>query len=422
MDSEIKKKKPSNEGHIVIINGVSDTAKRLEEELKRRGCRVSLTNGHDAHMPSLTGDAILKIIREDDADLLILQQQKNSVPSVRETDVSRLMLARDRLTGDYSEIVGESLQIFEVLQQIDDIAATHLKVLILGKTGTGKGVVARALHKNSGRAGEMVSINCAAIPENLLESELFGHERGAFTSANKRHIGKFERAHNGTLFLDEITEMPLPMQPKLLRAIEEGEIERIGGKKPITVDVRVVAATNRDIAQAVKGGMFREDLYYRLNVASISLPTLYERKEDICVLVSHFLEKYCQSSSSQVLQISPDTRVLLETYPWPGNVRELENTIERVSYLIKGGMLLPKHLPKKIQTYQKQSMNISEEIAILENRQSVSVPVGTTLKAMEETLIRKTLAWFDGNRTKTARALGIGIRTLQRKLKKYNIF
>ena len=362
MDSEIKKKKPSNEGHIVIINGVSDTAKRLEEELKRRGCRVSLTNGHDAHMPSLTGDAILKIIREDDADLLILQQQKNSVPSVRETDVSRLMLARDRLTGDYSEIVGESLQIFEVLRQIDDIAATSLKILISGETGTGKGVVARALHKNSGRSGEMVSINCAAIPENLLESELFGHERGAFTSANKRHIGKFERAHNGTLFLDEITEMPLPMQPKLLRAIEEGEIERIGGKKPITVDVRVVAATNRDIAQAVKGGMFREDLYYRLNVASISLPTLYERKEDICVLVSHFLEKYCQSSSSQVLQISPDTRVLLETYPWPGNVRELENTIERVSYLIKEGMLLPKHLPKKIQKYQKPKLPLIKKL------------------------------------------------------------
>lgn len=331
-------------------------------------------------------------------------------------------LMRDELTGDYSEIVGESPQIFEVLQQIDDIAATSLKILISGETGTGKGVVARALHKNSGRAGEMVSINCAAIPENLLESELFGHERGAFTSANKRHIGKFERAHNGTLFLDEITEMPLPMQPKLLRAIEEGEIERIGGKKPITVDVRVVAATNRDIAQAVKGGMFREDLYYRLNVASISLPTLYERKEDICVLVSHFLEKYCQSSSSQVLQISPDTQTLLETYPWPGNVRELENTIERVSYLIKEGMLLPKHLPKKIQKYQKQSINISEEIAIPENKQSVSIPLGTTLEAMEEMLIRETLAWFDGNRTKTAKALGIGIRTLQRKLKKYNIF
>lgn len=332
-------------------------------------------------------------------------------------------LMRDELTGDYSEIVGESPQIFEVLQQIDDIAATHLKVLILGKTGTGKGVVARALHKNSGRSGEMVSINCAAIPENLFESELFGHERGAFTSANRRHVGRFERAHNGTLFLDEITEMPLSMQPKLLRAIEEGEIERIGGKKPIMVDVRIVAATNRDIAQAVKNGMFREDLYYRLNVVSISLPTLYERKEDICVLASHFLEKHRQFSSPPVLQISPDTRTLLETYPWPGNVRELENTIEKVSYLIKEGMLLPKHLPKKIQKYQKQSiMNISEEIAISENKQSVSIPLGTPLEAMEEMLIRETLAWFDGNRTKTAKALGIGIRTLQRKLKKYNIF
>ena len=329
-------------------------------------------------------------------------------------------MARDSLRGDYSEIVGESSQIFEVLRQIDDVAATSLKILISGETGTGKGVVARALHKNSGRNGEMVSINCAAIPENLFESELFGHEKGAFTSASRRHTGKFERADKGTLFLDEITEMPLPMQPKLLRAIEEGEIERIGGKKPITVDVRIVAATNRDIAQAVKDGMFREDLYYRLNVASVSLPRLSERKKDICLLVLHFLEKHRQFSSLPVLQISPDTRTLLETYPWPGNVRELENAIESASYLIKRGVLLPKHLPQKIQTYQKQSMNISPEIATPENEQNVSVPLGTTLEAMEATFIRKTLVRFDGNRTKTARVLGIDKRTLQRKLKKYN--
>ena len=331
------------------------------------------------------------------------------------------MMARDSLRGDYREIVGESSQIFEVLRQIDDVAATSLKVLISGETGTGKGVVARALHKNSGRNGEMVSINCAAIPENLFESELFGHEKGAFTSASRRHTGKFERADKGTLFLDEITEMPLLMQPKLLRAIEEGEIERIGGKKPITVDVRIVVATNRDIAQAVKDGMFREDLYYRLNVASVSLPRLSERKEDICVLVSHFLEKHCQFSSLPVLQISPDTRTLLKTYPWHGNVRELENVIESASYLIKGAVLLPEHLPKEIQTYQKQSMNISQEIATPENEQNMSIPFGTTLEAMEATFIRETLAWFNGNRTKTARILGIDRRTLQRKLKKYEI-
>ncbi len=237
---------------------------------------------------------------------------------------------------------------------------------------------------------------------------MFRHEKGAFTSANRRHIGKFERANNGTLFLDEITEMQLPMQPKLLRAIEEGEIERVGGEKPIMVDVRIVAATNRNLAQAVKDKVFRENLYYRLNVASISLPTLSERKEDICVLVSHFLKKHRQFSSPPVSQMSPDTRTLLETYPWPGNVRELENTIERVSYLIKEGALLPKHLPQKIQTYRKQSIvNISQEIAIPENRQSVNVPLGTTLEALEATFIRETLAGFNGNRTKTAEVLGI---------------
>ncbi len=336
-------------------------------------------------------------------------------------EVPHVKLERDSLRADYSEIVGESPQIFEILRQIDDIAPTPLKVLISGETGTGKGMVARALHKNGGRTGEMVSLNCAAVPESLFESELFGHEKGAFTSANRRHIGKFERADKGTLFLDEITEMPLSLQPKLLRAIEEGEIERVGGKKPITMDVRIVAATNRDIAQGVKDGMFREDLYYRLNVAAISLPTLAERQADIAVLVTHFLKKHRRSGGPPTFQVAPSTLDILKSYPWPGNVRELENAVEKASYFAKKEILLPKHLPREIRTYPKRSMNISEEIATPGNKQSVSVPLGTTLEAMEATFIRETLAGFDGNRTKTAEALGIGIRTLQRKLKKYEI-
>ena len=330
-------------------------------------------------------------------------------------------LSRDELQGDYEEIIGESPQIFEILQQIENFAATPLRVLISGKTGSGKGMVARALHKNSSRSREMVSINCAAIPENLLESELFGHEKGAFTSANARHIGRFERAHKGTLFLDEITEMPLFMQPKLLRAIEAGEIERVGGEKPIAVDVRIMAATNRDLAQAVKDKTFREDLYYRLNVASISLPTLSERREDIDALVAHFLKKYQWLTKSGVPQVALSTLDLLNGYPWPGNVRELENAIERASCLAEDGIFLPEHLPKEIQTYQKQPMNVSEDISIFENEQRISISLGTTLEVMEETCIRTTLAQLNGNRTKTAETLGIGIRTLQRKLKKYNV-
>ena len=328
-----------------------------------------------------------------------------------------MTVARNKLRGDYNEIVGDSPQIFEVLQQIESLAATPLKILISGETGTGKGIVARALHRNSGRMGEMVSINCAAIPENLLESELFGHEKGAFTSAEARHIGKFERAHNGTLFLDEISEMSLSIQPKLLRAIEDNQIERVGGEKPIKIDVRIIAATNRNLAQAVKDGTFRGDLYYRLNVASISLPPLLERREDIEALIAHFLEKHQGAGKSEVLQVAASTLNLLKVYFWPGNVRELENVIESMSYLVKDGILLPRHLPEEIRIYQRQAMNVSAG----ESTQSVSVPLGTTLEAMEEKLIRTTLAWLDGNRTKTANVLGIGIRTLQRKLKKYGV-
>ena len=329
-------------------------------------------------------------------------------------------MSRHKLHGDYSEIIGDSPQIFEVLQRIENFAATPLRVLISGETGTGKGVVAHALHKNSGRSGAMVSINCAAIPESLLESELFGHEKGAFTSAEVRHIGKFERAHKGTLFLDEIAEMPLSMQPKLLKAIEEAEIERVGGERSIAVDVRIIAATNRDLVEAVREGKFREDLYYRLNVASVSLPTLAERHEDIDALVVHFLEKYRCDGQSKVPQMAPSTWVLLKSYPWPGNVRELENAIESASYLAGGQTLLRAHLPEELQTYQNGSVPIPQEPSTSGNGQSVSVPLGTTLEAMEGRFVRKTLACLDGNQTETAKILGISVRTLQRKLKRYN--
>ena len=331
------------------------------------------------------------------------------------------MLTRDSLRGDYREIIGKSPQIFKVLQQIENLANTPLRVLISGKTGTGKEMVARALHENSDRSGPMVSINCAAISESLFESELFGHEKGAFTSAETQHIGRFQRAHKGTLFLDEIGEMPLPMQPKLLRAIEAGEIERVGGEKPIAIDVRIVAATNRDLAQAVENKTFREDLYYRLNMASISLPTLSERLEDIEDLVVYFLEKHRLSYDSEVSEIAPSALALLEGYSWPGNVRELENAIERGSCFAKGEILLPEHLPEEIRMCQKRPVNSLKKLLTSENEQEMSFPMGTTLEAMEQTFISKTLAWLDGNRTKTASMLGIGIRTLQRKLKKYGV-
>ena len=398
--------------HIVIISDVLDTAKKLEEELEGMGYTVSVTTDRDAQTSSLASDAILKITHEDNADMLI-PQERGSISAVIATEENQVTSARDSLSGDYREIIGESSQMFEVLQHIENFAATPLRILISGKTGTGKELIARALHKNSGRSGEMVSVNCTSISESLLESELFGHEKGAFTSAETQHIGRFERAHKGTLFLDEIGEMPLSMQPKLLRAIETGEIERVGGEKPIAIDVRILAATNRDITQAIEDGLFRRDLYYRLNMASISLPTLAERREDIEDLVTHFLKKHRLSYDSEIPQIAPSTLALLESYSWPGNVRELASAVQSACYSAKEGILLPEHLPKEIRTDQRRLVNIPE------NEQEMSVPLGTTLEAMEEILIRNTLAWLDGNRTKTAEMLRIGIRTLQRKLQKY---
>ena len=330
-------------------------------------------------------------------------------------------MARNTLRGDYSEIIGDSPQMFEVLQQIECFAATPMSVLISGETGTGKGIVARALHKNSGRTGELVSVNCAAIPEALLESELFGHEKGAFTGADARHIGKFERAHQGTLFLDEISEMPLLLQPKLLHAIEANEIERVGGEKSIPVDVRIVTATNRDIVQAVGDELFREDLYHRLNGASISLPTLAERQEDIEALVAHFLKKHRESYESEVPEVAPSTWALLKSYPWPGNVRELENVIQRASYLIDGQTLLLEHLPERLRTYQNRFVNIPERPSLSEDGQTLDIPLGVTLEMAREMFVRHTLARFDGDRIETAASLGVSLRTLQRMLKKYGV-
>ncbi len=324
-------------------------------------------------------------------------------------------MARNTLRGDYRDIIGDSPQMFEVLKQIERFASASTSVLISGETGTGKGMVAHALHKNSNRSGEMISLNCAAIQETLLETELFGHEKGAFTSAEARRIGRFERAHNGTLFLDEIAEMPLSMQSKLLHAVEESEIERLGGEKPIPIDVRIVTATNKDLEQAVRDGRFRGDLYYRLNVASISLPTLTARREDIEALVLHFLEKHLRVDASEIPQVAPSTLVLLKSYPWPGNVRELENVIESGSHFVKGQMLLPEHLPDHL-------LHISEKPSTPENDRDVMVSLDMTLEEVQETFIRKMLVSLDGNRSQAAKKLGIGRSTLQRKLKKYEIY
>ena len=312
---------------------------------------------------------------------------------------------RDELIHSYEEIIGESPQIVEVLKVIEKVADTNSTVLIQGETGTGKELVARAVHRNSGRASKnMVIVNCAAIPADLLESELFGHEEGSFTGATYQKIGKFERADGSTLFLDEIGDMPTGLQAKLLRAIQEQEIERVGGTEVIQIDARIIVATNQDLHQAIEEGTFRRDLYYRLNMIPIYLPPLRERREDILILAEYFLRKHGEAQNQPVRFISQKARDLLTQYNWPGNVRELEYSILRTVLLAEGEALLPKHLPDEIRS---------------RHRGEVTPPIDMTMKEMEKELILKTLERMKENRTRTAQVLGISLRSLQYKLKEY---
>jgi len=246
---------------------------------------------------------------------------------------------QEEIKSDYNfeEIVGQSPALKRVFKAIETVAPAGTTVLILGETGTGKELVARALHNLSSRRGKaLVKVNCAALPSGLIESELFGHEKGAFTGAVARKIGRFELAHGGTLFLDEIGDLPLELQPKLLRVLQEGEFERVGGSETTTVDVRVITATNRDLETAVREGRFRPDLYYRLNVFPIQLPPLRERKEDILLLVRYLAQRYGARLGKRIPAVSQATMDVLQAYPWPGNVRELENVIERAMILSEG--------------------------------------------------------------------------------------
>ena len=314
---------------------------------------------------------------------------------------------RDELIHNYEEIIGESPSILEVLKIIEKVADTNSTVLVQGESGTGKELVARALHQNNSSRNrkKMVVVNCAAIPNHLLESELFGHERGAFTGATYQKIGKFERGDGSTLFLDEIGDMSIELQSKLLRTLQEGEIERLGGTKVIHVDVRIIAATNQDLRQAIEAGTFRQDLYYRLNMIPIYLPPLRARQKDILILAEYFMQKHSKTHGQPVRLISQKARELFMQYDWPGNVRELEYSILRAVLFAEGDVILPKHLPDEVQSASQHQVE--------------NVPAGLTMKEMEKELILKTLERMDGNRTQTAEILGISLRSLQYKLKHY---
>jgi transcriptional regulator with GAF, ATPase, and Fis domain len=307
----------------------------------------------------------------------------------------------------FEQVIGNSPALESVLEQVERVAPTDSTVLIQGETGTGKELIAHAIHNLSSRCGRpFVRLNCAAIPLDLLESELFGHEKGAFTGAIAQKIGRFELADKGTLFLDEIGDIPPALQPKLLRVLQEQEFERLGSNRTHQVDVRLVAATNRNLMEMANRGEFRSDLYYRLNVFPILLPPLRERREDIPVLVSHFVEIYGRRMSRQIEHVPPATMSALTLYEWPGNIRELQNLIERAVILSNDGVL-----PNPLPLAQTMAVNTS--------------PAGTTLKDSERILILRTLesvGWVIGGAKGAATKLGVKRTTLIYKMQKLGIF
>jgi DNA-binding NtrC family response regulator len=301
----------------------------------------------------------------------------------------------------FEKIIGKSQPIREIFNTINDVSHSPATVLITGESGTGKELVARAIHNRSPRKDKLfVAVNCAAIPENLLESELFGHERGSFTSAHERQLGKFEIANGGTLFLDEIGSLPLAMQAKLLRAIQQKEIERIGAGYPLPIDVRIIAATNSDLRAAIQKNKFREDLFYRLNVIPVQLPSLRDRKEDIPLLAHHFLEKLNREFGKNIHNVKPETMALLMNYNWPGNVRELENLIERLMVLTKANTLGSEHLPPEI---------VGGPILKIKNEENTFT---RAVQQFEADFIRQAIAQSGGKKSKAAKILGIHRNTL----------
>ena len=308
--------------------------------------------------------------------------------------------------GDMKRIVTQNEEMKKLLQFAENVSYSKSTVLIMGETGTGKELFARYIHQCSPRSEKpFMAVNCAALPEGLLESELFGHEKGSFTGATENKEGKFELANNSSLLLDEVTEMSPPLQAKLLRVLQEHEVDKIGGRAPIPVDVRVIATSNRDIRKRIQDHEFREDLYYRLNVVPINLIPLRERIDDIPVLVENFINQFCQENGKSSIKVDSATLTLLKKYRWPGNIRELGNIVERSCLMCQGDTMLPSHLffDKELHRNEKEAPRMSG-----------------TIYEMEKELIMQTLEEVSGNKTKAADSLGISIRTLRNKLNEYN--
>jgi two-component system nitrogen regulation response regulator GlnG len=364
-----------------------------------------------------------------DLEQVLLLTERALTASRLSQEVTRLRRGLEEVR-EFSALIGRHPRMQDVYKTIGRIAGTDVTVLLRGESGTGKELVARAVHHYSRRSGRpFVAVSCAAIPVTLLESEMFGHERGAFTDAKERRLGKFELAHGGTLYLDEIGDMPLELQSKLLRALQERVIERVGGREPIPVDVRVLAATHRELESLMREGRFREDLYYRLNVVTITLPPLRERRRDIPLLVEHFLAKYTEEFGERA--VAADTLDRLVGYDWPGNVRELENVVQRAMVLATTGVILPEHLPiGPVSAAASVAMDASLEDIIerklmecvrgLRHQGSANL-YGLVLGLVEKPLLRAVLRETGGNQVRAAQILGINRNTLRKKLTEHGI-
>jgi len=448
---------------VLVADDELNMRRVLEAMLRREGYEVvTAANGQEAlggmnagvhtvitdlKMPVLDGMALLKRLSVDYPDVPVVMitahgSVENAVEAVKlgaldnqekpfEQEQIRQVVAKAINTYTLSRqnarpeepsvrgrfrLVGQSPAIKQIYAVVEKVAHTPSTVLITGESGTGKELIARALHENSSRhGGPFIKINCAAIPKTLMESELFGYEKGAFTGAVGAKPGRFELAHGGTLFLDEIGEIPVEMQVKLLRVLQESEFERVGGLKTIKVDVRLVTATNRDLLQDIAGGSFREDLYYRLNVVPIHIPPLRERREDIPLLVEHFLAKFNDRLKKQIGAVSPEAIARMGAYHWPGNIRELENMMERTMLFCERPEIQASDLPPEIAGLPAATAAPSPGTA------SLKEAVRAETERVERELIQKALDETGGNVTQAARKLKISRKSLQTKMKELGL-
>jgi two-component system response regulator HydG len=405
------------------------------DRLRAGGVHILLL---DLKMPKVTGQELLKVAKAiaPDVEAIVITGHgtvEDAVEAMKEgaydfiakpfkraqlertirraAEKQALALQNRRLQARLEEleaagnIVGTSVVMRRTLELVRQVAPSTATVLIQGESGTGKELIADAIHHGSPRnAQAFVKVNCAALPENLLESELFGHERGAFTGAVARKAGRFELADGGTLFLDEIADLSPAVQAKLLRVLQSGEFERVGGTQTLKVDVRLIAATNADLAARVRERQFREDLYYRLNVIAVLLPPLRDRQEDIPLLASHFLRRYAEKNAKSVQGFTEEALDVLQTYAWPGNVRELENVVERAVVLARSPLISPADLPEALVRTDQAARHLV-------------ISIGTPLEEVEGRLIEETLRYTKGDKTLAAKLLGIATRTIYRRMK-----